>query len=871
MTESSETNLQSDPLLRDAPTIRGFKVLDPAVLYAKVGQGGMGAVYRGRHFKLDIDVAVKCLRPSLADESPDFAERFEREARLAAQLTHQNVVRVMDVHKKHGIHYLVMEFVTGENARERVLRKGKLAEQEALAVVLGAVSGLAEAHTRGIVHRDIKPDNVLVSLEGRVKLADLGLAKASQSSGQTISLASGVMGTPQYMAPEQWDSANVGPTADVWAIGASMYYLLVAEHAIDAPNLAATARKVQDQPFPSLRDARPGLRDEVYAFFERCVAKDPADRFADAGAMLKVLRPLVSIDEGALVDPESSAKPDAEGMVSPPPRETLMTIRAKVESGILPTEADGIDFEAETIPSRRRGAKGEVPQTVVDEKVDTPRGKAGKVLLALVALVAVVGGGGWMAGWFDDPINWEQVEREARAKSLYWDAKKLLPKPDGLDQAIAKLEECLQLMQTHELAREPLAMALDKRAEKLTKTDLDGAYLASKRALEIGAKQKEIKDRYEVLEQALRDRLFAGLEITSPPGFEVRRSSYFVVPGKSFELKGRVTSKGFKELHLYWPDKVLDKDGVRGLQVVPVVAGEFSVQVNLAAAGDSELKIYMADELGVGGNLTPVMRACGAVGIRIMVGTTPLSRTYNAAGLHMRGIRSGTFTMGSPLIEPGHKLREKQAKVTLTKHYWMAETEVTRAQWFRIMKTEPWTRSNIVGLLDLPASDMSQADAVEFCRRLTKTEGDAGRLPKDYVYMLPTEAQWEFACRAGSTTPYSGEATLKNLSEYAVFGQERPQVVGQRKPNPWNLYDMHGNVGEYCADKVIMILNGDMTSVKDGAVDPLLEGGAFFVHRGGRYGGPAEDCRSAARMPKASLLNVPSPGIGFRPVLARRR
>lgn len=136
-------DLLDDPLLRDAPIVEGFKVLDPAVLYAKIGRGGMGAVYRGRHFKLDLDVAVKCLKPALVAEDIDFVKRFEREARLAASIAHQNVVRVMDVHEKNGIHYLVMEFVRGETAAERVERKGPLAEKEALAILFGATAGLA--------------------------------------------------------------------------------------------------------------------------------------------------------------------------------------------------------------------------------------------------------------------------------------------------------------------------------------------------------------------------------------------------------------------------------------------------------------------------------------------------------------------------------------------------------------------------------------------------------------------------------------------------------------------------------------------------------------------------------------------------------
>src|SRR5678816_538512 len=109
---------RSDPLLKDVPEMEGFKVLEPTVLYAKIGQGGMGAVYRGRHLNLDIDVAVKCLKSSLAREDENFILRFQREAKIAASVNHQNLIHVYDVANRHGLHYLVMEFVQGETARE---------------------------------------------------------------------------------------------------------------------------------------------------------------------------------------------------------------------------------------------------------------------------------------------------------------------------------------------------------------------------------------------------------------------------------------------------------------------------------------------------------------------------------------------------------------------------------------------------------------------------------------------------------------------------------------------------------------------------------------------------------------------------------
>jgi serine/threonine-protein kinase len=122
---------------------------------------------------------------------------------------HQNLVQVYDISEKNGVHYLVMEYVRGETARERVSRKKRLKESEALKILLGAASGLAEAHGQRIVHRDIKPDNILISYDGKVKVSDLGLAKALEVDAGP-SLTMGVMGTPQYMAPEQWEDSATG-------------------------------------------------------------------------------------------------------------------------------------------------------------------------------------------------------------------------------------------------------------------------------------------------------------------------------------------------------------------------------------------------------------------------------------------------------------------------------------------------------------------------------------------------------------------------------------------------------------------------------------------------------------------------------------
>ena len=349
---AQEKTPQQDPLLRDAPEIEGFKVLDPCILVARVGAGGMGAVYRGVHLKFkDLEVAVKVLKPGLAQDDEQFVLRFQREATLAASITHQNLIHTMDVQSRHGLHYMVMEFVRGETARERVQRKGPLAEREAIAILLGAATGLGAAHERGIVHRDVKPDNVLISVRGEVKVSDLGLAKARDGGGDSMTLTHGIMGTPQYMAPEQWeDTAEVGPAGDVWALGATLYFLLTGDNAIAPGKMAQVADRIRFQPFPDVRQKQPATTPELCAILERCVQRRPEDRFANAKAVARELRRLLPEAEGVLDDDETGTGTQRVALVSPPPAHTVARIRQIVTGAATPATA-----LAETVGSAAAG------------------------------------------------------------------------------------------------------------------------------------------------------------------------------------------------------------------------------------------------------------------------------------------------------------------------------------------------------------------------------------------------------------------------------------------------------------------------------------------------------------------------------------
>jgi hypothetical protein len=338
----SRPDLTTDLLLADAPIHEGYKVLGGVVLYEKLGQGGMGMVYRGRHLRLNIDVAVKVMA-SPASPTPDaadnFVRRFIREAQTAASVRHQNLARVIDVNTEGGIYYLVMDYIDGESAADRLRRKGSLSEQEAVEIALGAAEGLAEAHRRGIVHRDVKPDNILIGKDGTVVVADLGLAKAFEageaegSRSMGLSMSQQAMGTPFYMSPEQSRSAkDVGPQADVWSLGVTLYELLTGKVPWHETDLAELIMKIRNDGTPSARECRAELSDGVCTIIQKALEKDASRRYQDCGEIAKALKSHLD----SMAKTPGSVLPDAEAgttklalvSVTPPAAETITLIAA---------------------------------------------------------------------------------------------------------------------------------------------------------------------------------------------------------------------------------------------------------------------------------------------------------------------------------------------------------------------------------------------------------------------------------------------------------------------------------------------------------------------------------------------------------------
>jgi serine/threonine-protein kinase len=269
---------------RSRNQIEGYRLL------ARLGSGAMGSVYKAKHIKLDIPVALKVLRVELA-QSRTQVERLKREAQLAARLNHPNIVRSLDVGESNGFHYFAMEFVDGPTARN-LIREKRMNEKEALRIVLAVARALEHAHAAGIVHRDVKPANIMLSKDGQsVKLGDFGLARGQGPSELTLEHAA--IGTPQYLAPEQAASAaNATARSDLFSLGASLYHLVTGQPPFTGENLAEIFGKVIRAEFEPPESVVDDLSVDTLYLIHRLMRPNPRDRYASATELIADLEKL---------------------------------------------------------------------------------------------------------------------------------------------------------------------------------------------------------------------------------------------------------------------------------------------------------------------------------------------------------------------------------------------------------------------------------------------------------------------------------------------------------------------------------------------------------------------------------------------------
>jgi serine/threonine protein kinase/Flp pilus assembly protein TadD len=403
--------------------VSAFAGLQPGVLFGGryqilgvLGQGGMGAVYKARDRELDRLIALKVIRPELATD-PAILQRFKQELILSRNITHKNVVRIYDLGEAEGIRFISMEYVDGEDLRTILRREGKLSTKDAISVVEQVCRALDSAHSEGVIHRDLKPQNIMRDRHGRIVVMDFGLARSLGDSGLTQTGA--IVGTLEYMSPEQALGTTLDPRSDIFSVGLIFYELLTGKAPYEADTAIASLMKRTREEARAASDVDPCVPRSLSAIVSRCLEREPANRYHSA---VELLQQLTTWEANPNISAESLSKMIAHPIVRRSrfsldlPGKSWMWIAGAVLVIVLAT------FVGRTLLSRPGASSGEMAQGI-------PSLKQGKYI-AILPLKKV--GDEKALGYVADGIQ------EALAAKLFQLKEVHLASSDAIDKAVAK-------------------------------------------------------------------------------------------------------------------------------------------------------------------------------------------------------------------------------------------------------------------------------------------------------------------------------------------------------------------------------------------------------------------------------------------------
>jgi serine/threonine-protein kinase len=363
----------------------------PAPRFAKyaidrvLGEGGMGTVYLARQLDLDRLVVLKVVKPELAQD-PGLMARLQTEAKAAARIQSDNIVQVYDTGIENGVPFIAMEFVDGRSAADLLTERGRLTPAEATRIVGNTLQGLKAAHAAGVLHRDLKPANLLIRRDGRVKIADFGLAKVQDrgqpkgvaSSAPGMTLPGAILGTPEYMSPEQANGEALDSRSDIYSAGVTYYELLTGKRPFTGNSLMAILTQVFSAPVKPPRELVPQLPPAVEAACLKLMAREPKDRPQDTAAAIDLLAALVhsgssvssGLLPGATSEPPRTHAAPSPSVVSPPAK-------------TVPEPAAGSPSPTQAVPAE------EVPRRPKRKPVEQPARREGIIVGGTIGLLVV--------------------------------------------------------------------------------------------------------------------------------------------------------------------------------------------------------------------------------------------------------------------------------------------------------------------------------------------------------------------------------------------------------------------------------------------------------------------------------------------------
>jgi serine/threonine-protein kinase len=865
--DGAAKHVASDVVGSSGEDVHGF--LDKRVagyeIIEKIGEGGMGVVYRARQISMDRIVALKILGGWLSRDR-GYATRFLREARLAAKLDHPNIVRGIDAGQDGSTYFFAMEFVEGRPLGSMIRGRRVMGTDEAVGIVKQVASALDHAWQNGLVHRDVKPENVVISKSGVAKLMDLGLAKSAGVEGSHLTQTGVSVGTPLYMSPEHVRAdKSIDIRADIYSLGATFYRLVAGVPPFEGSTAIITANMhITDALVPAC-ERNPDVSAEVSAVIDKMMAKRPGDRYADPAQLIQDLErlergeaPLHASSRGSsrnnvtrdLIGSEELEDRTIASARKRWPLAAAAVVIASVVAVVVVAvwggnRERGSDNPRETIDGATTAAQGDggsaglvgsavdPPRDLTAADLVDPRAEADRARKRIADMPAEPALAQRRVAIGD---AWESAERALEARK-FQDAYAAYVQCKELATALASEEADIRTcVREGELATQARDEGRDLAAYESVEWKL------AEEAYDFATAKRSAGEFAEASQAfaAARRAYGAHRAAATPLAREAALSEAAEAQGAGRPADALAAYRRAERLGAEVADVISALEDQAAHQTALAAVRELmarSAWIDAARAALVARRRWPNDE-GIEGVLAQIADELKRQPPReIAIG--------DDIAIRMAYVLPGRFSRGSATGGPDERpVRE----IELTRPFYISVTEVTQSQFETAMGANPsqWRGAQ------RPVENVSWDDAVNFCERLSRLTGKRFR--------LPTEAEWEYAAGTAGTPARPANDDVTDVAWFSENSGRQSHPTGQKRANAVGLFDTLGNVWEWCFDAYEPSYYA--TSPK---ADPLNESASDRrALRGGSWLTSRKSCRVSERIGYRASAKYPD--VGFRVV-----